>query len=133
MTYPATRLFLALSGAIGAVIGLCVLFIPHAFFASNNVTLGVDPNLLSEIRAPGGTLLIAGAITIYGAIRTRFLRIALFIGAVLFSSYGVSRLVSLFLDGIPSSTLIGALMIELVFGAIATFLTIKFSAAAPEH
>lgn len=133
MTYPFTRVFLALSGAIGAIIGLSIMFIPHAFYASNHVTLGTDPNLMSEIRAPAGWLILAGAIMFCGAARRRHSKTALLIGALVFGSYGVSRLVSLFLDGIPSAALIGALVIELVVGFTAAVLAIRSDVIAPPH
>ena len=101
--------------------------VPHdAFFASNAVNLGTDPNLLSEVRAPGGLLLDSGIVMICGAIMKSLLRAALLTGVVVFSMYGVSRLVSILLDGMPSSSLIGALMIELIVGGIAAFLITRF-------
>lgn len=129
MKYPFTRVFLALSGAIAAIIGISVLFIPHAFFATNHITLGTDPNMMSEIRAPGGLLLAAGVVMICGAVMTSLIRAALLTGAVVFSMYGVSRVVSLVFDGFPSSSIISALVIELVVGGIAAVLITKFGAA----
>ena len=129
MKYPVTRIFLALSGTIAALIGLSVLFVPHAFFATNHITLGTDPNLMSEIRAPGGLLLASGVIMLCGAIMRSLMRAALLTGAVVFSMYGVSRLVSLAFDGMPSSSIFGALVIELVVGGIAAVLITKFGGA----
>ena len=129
MKYPVTRVFLALSGTIAALIGLSVLFMPHAFFATNHITLGSDPNLMSEIRAPGGLLLASGVIMLCGAVMRSLIRAALLTGAVVFSMYGVSRLVSLAFDGMPSSSIFGALVIELVVGGIAAVLITKFGGA----
>lgn len=128
MRYPVTRIFLALSGLIGLIIGIAVLFLPHALFASNHVMLGADPNLLSEIRAPGGFLLMAGATIIYGAIKARLLRMALFLVAAVFGTYGLSRVVSLVVDGAPSSTLMSALALEIVICGVATGLVVKLGA-----
>ncbi len=122
MRYPISRLFLALSGAIAVAIGASILLIPHIFFETNHITLGSDPNLMSEIRAPSGLLLATGVVMICGAVRETLLRKALLITAIVFSLYGFSRLVSLALDGVPSSSLIGAMIIELVVGAIAVLL-----------
>ena len=127
MRHRVTRTFLGLSGALAAAIGASVLFFPHSFFATNHILLGSDPNLLSEIRAPGGLLLAAGAIMIAGAMLKSLLRSALFAAAIVFSMYGVSRLVSIALDGVPSSSIIGALVIELVIGMIASLLTARFA------
>lgn len=122
MSFPVTRVFLAFSGAISGAIGAMVLFAPHAFFATNHITLGTDPNLLSEIRAPGGVLVTAGLIMICGALRTQLRQVALITGAGVFGTYGLSRLISLLLDGIPSSSLLSALGIELVVAMIALYL-----------
>ena len=132
MRYPLTRAFLALSGVIAMLIGAAILFVPHAFFATNAIELGPDPNLLSEIRAPGGPLLVAGIVMICGAVRKSLLRVALFTTAIVFSMYAVSRFVSIMLDGIPSSSLIGALIIEIVIGAIAAILITRFREARPQ-
>ncbi len=129
MKYPFTRIFLALSGAIATFVGFSVLFVPHAFFATNHITIGTDPNMMSEIRAPGGLLLASGVVMICGAVMQSLLRAALLTGAVVFSMYGVSRVVSLALDGIPSSSIMGALVIELVVGGIAAALIAKFGVA----
>ena len=129
MTYPFTRIFLAVSGAIAALIGISILFIPHTFFASNHIALGTDPNMMSEIRAPGGLLLASGVVMVCGAIMRSVLRAGLLTSAVVFSMYDVSRLVSLALDGVPSSSILGALVIELVVGGIAAVLIARFGVA----
>ena len=125
MNYPVTRLFLVLSGAIAVLIGFMILFAPRAFFAVNGIDLGVDPNLMSEIRAPGGVLLAAGVVIICGAIIGSLFHAALLTVAVVFGMYAVSRLISIALDGLPSSSFISALGIELVVGVIAAALIVK--------
>lgn len=128
MTRLLIRLFLALSGAIALAIGLTILLMPHALFASNHVTLGSDPNLLSEIRAPGGVLVLCGAIMLGGAFRQALFRAALLAGAAVFSTYGLSRLVSVILDGLPASSLVWAMVIELVIGVVAAILVFNLGA-----
>lgn len=125
MNQPVTQLFLTLSGALSLAIGLSVLVIPHAFFASNHIALGSDPNLMSEIRAPGGLLLAAGLIMLWGVISKRNRQIALQTAIVVFGMYGISRLLSLILDGIPSTALIIALAIELILCSVAIVLSLK--------
>ncbi|MEM9572000.1 MAG: DUF4345 domain-containing protein [Pseudomonadota bacterium] len=116
---PATRLFLALSGAMLALVGASILFVPHAFYASNQIELGVQPNLMSEIRAPGGLFLASGLVIVAGAFRSRLQQFALAICAISFGMTGLSRLVSLFFDGLPTASILIALGIELVVAAIA--------------
>ena len=101
MTQPLSRIVLALAGVMAVFIGGALLVSPHAFFAMNHIDLGDDPNLLSEIRAPGGLLLAAGAIMIAGVAMRRLTRIGLVTAAVVYCSYGASRLLGILLDGAP--------------------------------
>ncbi|MEL7029423.1 MAG: DUF4345 domain-containing protein [Pseudomonadota bacterium] len=128
MRQPVTRTVIGLSGLMALAIGGSILFDPHTFFAHNGVALGDDPNLLSEIRAPGGVLIAAGLIMIAGAAVRALLRSALVTGAVVFGVYGVSRLVSLGIDGAPSSSLMTAMAIELLVAAYAVFALSRASA-----
>ena len=125
MTQPLSRVVLALAGVMAVFIGGALLVSPHAFFAMNHIELGDDPNLLSEIRAPGGLLLAAGAIMIAGVAMRRLTRIGLVTAAVVYCSYGASRLLGILLDGAPSSSLIGAMMIELVVGVLTAVLVAR--------
>lgn len=125
MKRPITRSFLALSGAMALVIGGAILIAPHAFYASNQIVLGSDPNLLSEVRAPGGLLLAAGLMIVAGAVSIRLMRTALLIAALVFSLYGLSRLLSLMVDGVPNGALVGALVAELCIGGVAAALFVR--------
>ena len=133
MKYPITRLFLAISGAVAVLIGATILFMPHAFFATNQIALENDPNLMSEIRAPGGLLIASGIVMICGAGIRSLLRAALLTGAVVFGMYGISRLVSLVLDGVPSPNLVSAMGIELAIGLIAASLIVRFGLVQPKE
>ena len=132
MRRPLARSFVAVSGAIAVLIGVSILFAPNAFFAMNHIALADDPNLMSEIRAPGGLLMASGVVMICGAIMRSLLRAALLTSAVVFGMYGVSRVVSVVFDGAPSSSLVGALGIELLFGLIAASLIVKLGLAQPK-
>ena len=125
MTQPLSRVVLALAGVMAVFIGGALLVSPHAFFAMNHIELGDDPNLLSEIRAPGGLLLTAGAVMIAGVAMRRLTPIGLVTAAVVYCSYGASRLIGILLDGAPSSSLIGAMMIELVVGVLTAVLVAR--------
>lgn len=62
---------------------------------------------------------------LWGVISKRNRHIALQTAIVVFGMYGISRLLSLILDGTPSTALIVALMIELVLCGVAIFLSKK--------
>lgn len=117
MTRPIPRLLLAISGLIGLTIGAAVLFQPHDFMAASGITLGTDPSLLSEVRAPGGLLIAGSLLMLAGAVRPTMMVVGLAMATLLYGTYGLSRLVSIILDGVPSGSLLTATAIELVIGA----------------
>ena len=118
MKHIFSRAILAVSGAILIGIGGAVLFDPMSFAVSNGIVLENNPSLMSEVRAPGGLLLISGAIILMGAIRQQIMRIALALAALIYGTYGLSRLISMMFDGLPSTTLTQAAFLELALGAI---------------
>ncbi|MGF1464778.1 MAG: DUF4345 domain-containing protein [Sandaracinaceae bacterium] len=114
-----SRAFLALAGLIASGIGLSLLLDPVGFEASTGLQLPSDPQLLSELRAPGAALAVAGIFMALGAARRRFTRSALALAAGLYASYGLARLVGLALDGGAVAAVMTAATVELVMGAAA--------------
>ncbi|MEM7460121.1 MAG: DUF4345 family protein, partial [Pseudomonadota bacterium] len=51
-------------------------------------------------------------------------RVSLMVAAIGFGAYGASRLVSVALDGVPSSALLSAMVVELVLALLALVLII---------
>ena len=107
---------LALSGLILLAVGLSVVRDPLAYQADLGVLLPDDPTLLSDLRAMGGSLLGFAVLLFAGASSSRLGPSAALAGAVLFSSYGLARVASMIVDGLPATALIGAAAIELVVG-----------------
>ena len=68
MTY-LQKAILFLAGATAFSIGAAILIFPAAFYTSYGITIGSDPSLLSEIRAPGGALLVMGLFMLTGLVR----------------------------------------------------------------
>lgn len=64
--FKAVKILLFISGIVALAIGVSLLFATVAFEASAGIELGQDINLLSELRAPGGALLVAGIIILLG-------------------------------------------------------------------
>jgi hypothetical protein len=117
------KLILGVAGLAALGIGLAILTVPAGFYGTYGIELGADPNLLSELRAPGANLAVLGAIILLGAFRQSMTRLSAAIGGLVFLAYALGRIVSMALDGMPSSGLIEATVIELVIGGlcIATF------------
>ena len=63
------RSLLVISGLIAVAIGSSILISPAQFHATHGIELGSDANLLSEVRAPGGALLMLGLLIGVGGVR----------------------------------------------------------------
>lgn len=113
-----TIIFLLVSGLLLLAIGGSILLAPQAFYASDGIVLGSDPSLLSEIRAPGGLLTTSALLILAGAFRPNMRSLAFILTVVVYGSFGLSRLVSLTLDGRPSNSLAIATVVELIVAAI---------------
>ncbi len=118
MKNAMTVTYLVIAGLVLLAIGLAVLVAPHGFHGSNGISLGDNPNLLSEIRAPGGLLAGCGIFILLGALRQRLRLQAMQLSTLVYGSYGVARLISLASDGMPSSSIVGATLIELIIALI---------------
>jgi len=112
------KAILLLAGATSVGIGTAILIFPAAFHASYGITLGTDPSLLSEIRAPGGALLVMGLFMLAGLVRPGFAHVSRWIAAAVFLSYGLARLLSFALDGTPDGGLVFAAVFEIAIGLL---------------
>ena len=112
------KLTLGAAGLTALGIGLGIAFAPHGFYASYGITLGSDPTLLSELRAPGANLAALGAVIFTGALRPAMARVSAALGALLFLAFAFGRLVGMVLDGWPGEGILTALVIEVVAGML---------------
>ena len=119
------RILLVVSGLLAAGIGASILLAPARFHATHGIELGSDPNLLSEVRAPGGALMVLGTSMLVGAFRSAFTLASTAVAAAVYLAYGASRLVSIALDGMPDAGLVGATAIELVIGVACTVALVR--------
>jgi hypothetical protein len=108
-----TRIGLAGAGSLLGLIGGALILAPQEFLATSQVIVDSDPGLMSELAAPAGLLLITSALMLAGAIQIRIADLGLSIGAIVYSSYGVGRLASMMLHGMPSGSLVAATIVEL--------------------
>lgn len=112
---------LGLSGVTAFGIGAFILAAPHAFYASYGITLGQDPSLLSELRAPGAGLAGFGAVMLAGLIRPAQTQAAIVAALTIFLAFPAGRLVGIAMDGMPSGGIVGALLLELAIAALCVF------------
>lgn len=118
MKRPITRATLFGSGALLGLIGGALMASPKAFLELSHVYVERDPGLMSELTAPSGLLALAGAFLMLGAMKQRVANPALIVGAIVYGSYGIGRLVSIGLHGLPPGSLITATVIELVMALL---------------
>lgn len=110
------RCVLLLSGALLLLIGSTILVSPISFYAVNNIDLNGNASLINELKAPAGFLLLAGVLIVSAFFIRRYENPATCLAALIYLSYALSRMVSFGIDGVPSSGLIQAAVIEAVLG-----------------
>ena len=118
MKNTMTVIYLVIAGLLLLAIGSAILLAPHAFHGSNGIALGKNPDLLSEIRAPGGLLASSGIVILIGAIRRQLRSRSVQLTTLVYGSYGVARLPSMALDGMPSSLIVGVTALELIVALV---------------
>ncbi|MGB7243563.1 MAG: DUF4345 domain-containing protein [Sulfitobacter sp.] len=115
------KVTLGISGLTAAGIGGIILVAPHAFYASYGITLGDDPSLLSELRAPAAGLLTLGVLMLVGIWRSAMAQLAVAAALTVFLAFPMGRLVGLAVDGVPSFGIIGALVLEIAIAVLCIF------------
>ncbi len=112
------KIVLGISGVTALAIGTLITLTPHAFYASYGIALGQDPNLLNELRAPGAGLAVFGALMLAGVFRSTMAPIAFAVALTVFLAFPLGRIVGIVVDGIPSGSVIGALVFEVVIAGL---------------
>ena len=116
-----TRGLLLLSGLVAVAIAATILAAPEAFYASYDIDLGGNVDLVNELKAPAGALLVAGLLMLAGVVRTDLAPVSFGTAAAVYLSYGGSRLVSMLVDGVPNESLVSAAVVEILIGAVCLF------------
>lgn len=118
MTPLLEKAALCVSGLTAVGIGAFILAKPHVFFASYGITLDADPNLLSELRAPAAGLAASGVVILVGLWRIAMTAVSKVVALTIFIAFPTGRLIGLAVDGMPSSPILGALVIELAIAML---------------
>ena len=116
--WMARKLLLLVSGTVAAGIAIAILLAHDAFYASYGIELAGNTNLTNELKAPAGVLFIAGLIMLAGLFRERWTAISLTTAAAIYLPYGLSRVLSMVVDGVPNDGLVAAAIFEIVVGAV---------------
>ena len=115
---PFESIALGLSGFTALTIGAFILFAPHAFYASYGIALGEDASLLSELRAPGAGLAGFGLLMLFGIRRHAVLPVSVAVALTVFIAFPAGRLIGFAVDGMPSASIVGALVVEIVIALL---------------
>jgi hypothetical protein len=108
---------LLVAGVSATFIGGSILVSPGAFYLGHGIVLSGNVNLLNELRATGGSVLMLGVLTLAGLVFARFALASTLLAAAMFLAFGATRLLSLGLDGQPDAGLVTAMIAELIIGA----------------
>ena len=109
---------LGIAGVTALGIGMAILIAPHAFYASYGIALGEDANLLSELRAPAAALAALGACMMIGIWREAWRNTSIAAAFIVFLAFPAGRIVGLVVDGIPTGSIIGALLVEIIIATL---------------
>lgn len=121
------KALLVVAGISGIVIGGALLFNPVAFEASAGISLGKENiNLLSEVRAPGGALLAGGILILLGAFISKLTQTSVVLASLFYLSYGFSRILSMVVDGVPTTSLVMATVVEIIIGMLSVSILFAF-------
>ena len=123
------RLVLAFSGLVAVAIAGAILMAPETFYGGYGIDVAGNPTLVNELKAPAGMLLSAGVLMFAGVFRPRCAAISLATATAVYLSYGLSRVLSIAVDGIPHDGMVGAAGIEIVIGAICLLTLLHFRRA----
>jgi len=124
--FALLKTILVLSGLVASGIGVSILISPFSFYAGYGLALGGNVSLLNEVRASGGALLASGILIISGAFVDKLTFTAALIAALLYLSYGLSRVMSIAVDGMPSEGLILAAAFEITTGLVCVFALVGY-------
>lgn len=104
------------SGLVGSVIGAAILVAPVEFHATAGIVLGESASLRNEMRASGGALLASGLFVVAGAFRADLTFAAVLLAAMTYLAFGLSRVLSIVVDGAPDDMLVVVAALEIAWG-----------------
>lgn len=110
------KTLLGLCGFAGLFIGVSILVRPVPFYATTGIDLSQSISMLSELRAIGATFVSCSVLVLLGTFRSTLTWFAILLSAMLYLSCAFGRLVSLLLDGTPSTPLLIVMTLEWVIG-----------------
>ncbi|MFK7856439.1 MAG: DUF4345 domain-containing protein [Granulosicoccus sp.] len=112
------KIVLGISGFTAFAIGCFILLSPLAFYSGYGISLEQDASLLSELRAPGAGLAAFGVIMLLGLFRKAIAPVSIVVALTVYLAFPIGRIVGMVMDGIPSGSVLGALLVEIVVACL---------------
>ena len=106
--------------------GAIALFSPEKFTARNGIDITGNLSLFNDYRGLGGILLGNGIIILLGVMYHRMAFTSNVVAVVIYLSFGLGRIFSIGMDGMPAKGLMVASIVEIALGLLAVFALIKF-------
>lgn len=120
------KVLLFIAGLMLIGVGSATLFAPEAFAARIPIDYGGDIGMLNDVRGSGGVLLGSGVLIMLGVFRASFRMFSTLTLSIIFLGFGLGRLASIGIDGLPPETQIKATVVEIIIGVLGVFALIKF-------
>lgn len=121
------KVILVIAGLIAILVGGANLFVPVAFNATAGLDLGNDINLINEIKASGGGVLLIGIVILLGAFISRLAFTSTLLATILYLGYGFARMISMMVDGMPSDDFVQIAILEIFIGLVALYALYVYS------
>jgi hypothetical protein len=106
------KLVLMVTGVLTGIVGAAILLVPDAFYASYEITLPDSASLRSELKGTGSLLFLAGGLMLAGGIQRPLQTTALIVASGTYTALVIGRLISLVIDGVPSTAILAAWALE---------------------
>lgn len=106
------QLTLFAAGALTGVVGLGILVMPDAFYASYGIMVPESASLRSELKTLGTLLMLAGCLMLAGVVKPSLQGTALLVACMTYLALVTGRLLGLMVDGLPSTGILAAWAVE---------------------
>ena len=106
------QLTLLAAGVLTGLIGMGILLMPDAFYATYRITVPESASLRSELKTLGTILLLAGGLMVTGVVKPALQTTALIVASLTYTALVAGRMLGLIVDGMPSTGILAAWAVE---------------------
>ncbi|CAL2085848.1 DUF4345 domain-containing protein [Tenacibaculum sp. 190524A02b] len=118
------KIYLFISGLILTAVGILTTFNPITIKANEGIEIAGNASALNDVRSFGMLLLVTALLLFLGSFKSSLRKSATIFSSLLFLSLGAGRILSIILDGMPSSGMVKATGLEVILGLVGLVLFI---------